>query len=150
MPPVQIPMRAVIQVSLRLCCQKRLQTRVQSATSQKSTAVISSGCSSENKTLRNVSQSEISQVVESWWHKKQEQQQRQRLEKQRHIQKKESETQRRKQLASMAWQKWMSNVYDKPKPVPMNQGIDSLRATVSQIYTNPVPWKPLKKTSEES
>lgn len=127
--------------------QKRLQNRVQSTASQKSSAVIS--CSSENKTLRNVSQSEISQVVESWWHKKQEQQQRQRLEKQRHIQKKEWETLKRKQLASMAWQKWMSNVYDKPKPVPMNQGIDSLRGTVSQIYINPVPWKPLKKSSEK-
>ncbi|XP_034472409.1 coiled-coil domain-containing protein 34 [Drosophila innubila] len=131
----------------RQATQKRLQNRVQRTDIQSSSSITSG--SSSSKPVRDVSQSEIRQVVQSWWHKKQEQQQRQRLERQRHMQKKERESQRRKKLASMAWQKWMSNVYDKPKPVPMNQGIDSLRGTVSQIYINPVPWKPLKKASEE-
>ncbi|KAM8717476.1 hypothetical protein ACLKA7_004208 [Drosophila subpalustris] len=131
----------------RQATQQRLQNRVQRAKIQSSSSV-SSG-SSNGKPVRNVSQSEIRQVVQSWWHKKQEQQQRQRLERQRHLQKKERDNQRRKQLASTAWQKWMSNVYDKPKPVPMNQGLDSLRGTVNQIYINPVPWKRLKKAAEE-
>ncbi|KAH8378492.1 hypothetical protein KR093_011664, partial [Drosophila rubida] len=130
----------------------QLQTRSSTSNNSNSNSPSSSSSSSSNsvcKPNRNISQSEIRKEVQSWWHKKQEQQQRQRLERQRLLQMKEQANQERKQLAAMAWEKWMSNVFDKPKPVPMNQGIDSLRGTISEIYINPNSWKHLKKSSED-
>jgi len=98
-----------------------------------------------NRTIRKVSKDEIRKVVEDWWLKKQRQQQAQREEKRRAMVSRALEEKRRKRLAQVAWEKWMSNVDAKPKPVPLNQGLDSLRGTVSQLYVNPTPWMgPLK------
>lgn len=96
----------------------------------------------------NMSQAEIRQVVQSWWLKKMEQQKRQRQDKQRRLVKKKIEDQRRKKLVDQAWQTWISNVHTKPKPVPLNQGIQSLRGTISPLYINPEPWKRLNDTTE--
>ncbi|XP_017012696.2 coiled-coil domain-containing protein 34 [Drosophila takahashii] len=107
----------------------------------------SSGSSSSatNRPSRKVSKDEIRKVVEDWWLKKQRQQQVQREEKRRAMLSKALEEERRKRLAQVAWEKWMSNVDAKPKPVPLNQGMDSLRGTISQLYVNPAPWMgPLK------
>ncbi|XP_062142155.1 coiled-coil domain-containing protein 34 [Drosophila sulfurigaster albostrigata] len=133
----------------KLCYEKWLNDKARQANQKRSMQLQQSRSSSSSSSMRKVSQSEIRQEVQSWWLKKQEQQQRQRLETQRHMQLKEQKNQHRKQLAAMAWEKWMSNVFDKPKPVPMNQGIDSLRGTVSEIYINPNPWKHLQKPTEE-
>ncbi|EDW12189.2 coiled-coil domain-containing protein 34 isoform X1 [Drosophila mojavensis] len=124
--------------------QRRMDEHLQQAALQ-----AASSMASRDKTVRNVPQAEIRKVVQSWWHKKQEQQKRQRLEMQRHQLKKKREEQRRKQLAELAWQKWMTNVYGKPKPVPMNQGMDSLRGSVSAMYVNPTPWRHLKNNQDE-
>ncbi|KAH8403062.1 hypothetical protein KR222_003880 [Zaprionus bogoriensis] len=156
--------------------QQRLQnhlvlSRQTAARTASSRSTMSSNCSSNNNNsnnkhnndnhnknknngkiksnVRNVSQSEIRQVVQSWWIKKQEQQQRQRQEKQRHLQKKIKEDQRRKKRAEQAWQKWMVTVHEKPKPVPMNQGISSLRGTISPLYVNPQPWKHVKTADKQ-
>lgn len=96
----------------------------------------------------SMSQAEIRQVVQSWWLKKKEQQQRQRQDKQRRLVKKKNEDQRRKKLVDQAWQTWISNVHTKPKPVPLNQGMQSLRGTISPLYINPEPWKRLNDTTE--
>ncbi|KAH8263074.1 hypothetical protein KR044_004090, partial [Drosophila immigrans] len=125
---------------------RRMQLQSLSSSSSSSS---NSSCNSICRPDRNVSQSDIRREVQSWWHKKQEQLQRQRLEKQRHMQMKEQANLHRKQLAAMAWEKWMSNVFDKPKPVPMNQGLDSLRGTVSEIYINPNSWKHPKKPTND-
>ncbi|KAH8421151.1 hypothetical protein KR009_003821 [Drosophila setifemur] len=105
--------------------------------------------SNPTKSIRNMSQHEIRKVVEGWWLKKMQLQQSQREKKLRDMHSKAIEEGQRKRLAQAAWQKWMSNVSEKPKPVPLNQGVDSLRGTISQLYVNPKPWlgpiKPLKK-----
>lgn len=129
-----------------LCNQNNMQ-RVSMDSSKES-------CSSDSRTKNNtnskgnMSQAEIRQVVQSWWLKKREQQQRQRQEKQRRLIKKKIEEQRRKKLVDQAWQKWISTAHNKPKPVPLNQGIKSLRGTISPLYINPVPWKRLNDTEE--
>ncbi|XP_034650005.1 uncharacterized protein LOC117889675 [Drosophila subobscura] len=46
----------------------------------------------------------------------------------------------RRQLADGAFSRWMENVHTRPKPVPFNQGFDSLRGTASKIYINPKEW----------
>lgn len=97
--------------------------------------------------IRKVSKDEIRRVVEDWWLKKQSQQQAQREEKRRAMLSKALKEEQRRQLAQDAWSKWMSNVDAKPKPVPLNQGMDSLRGTISQLYVNPTPWMgPVKQT----
>ncbi|XP_017110409.1 uncharacterized protein LOC108134568 [Drosophila elegans] len=46
----------------------------------------------------------------------------------------------RRQQAEQAFQRWMSNVAQRPKPVPTSQGMQSLRGTVSDIFINPNQW----------
>ncbi|KAH8281426.1 hypothetical protein KR054_000440 [Drosophila jambulina] len=104
--------------------------------------------SSGNKTLRNRSQDKIRKVVEEWWLKKQQQHQTQREEKRRALVSKALEQERRKELAQLAWQRWMSNVHEKPKPVPLNQGLDSLRGTISPMYINPRTWVDTNKSTK--
>ncbi|XP_039502591.1 coiled-coil domain-containing protein 34 [Drosophila santomea] len=96
--------------------------------------------STSSRAIRKVSKDEIRRVVEDWWLKKQRQQQAQREERRRAMMSKAFEEEQRRQLAQAAWSKWMSNVDAKPKPVPLNQGLDSLRGTVSQLYVNPNSW----------
>ncbi|EDV31898.1 uncharacterized protein Dana_GF14312 [Drosophila ananassae] len=100
---------------------------------------------------RNVSQDEVRQVVENWRRKKLLELQAQREKKRREMLSKEQEEERRKVLAEAAWKKWISKVSQKPKPVPLNQGIDSLRGTISKLYVNPQRWQdPLKEVTAET
>ncbi|KAH8255420.1 hypothetical protein KR038_002882 [Drosophila bunnanda] len=118
------------------------------SSSGSSTLAVPGSSSSANKTSRNVSQDKIRQVVEEWWLKKKQQHQTEREEKSRALVCKALEQQRRKELAEVAWQQWMSNVHGKPKPVPLNQGMDSLRGTISPLYINPKSWVDSSKPSK--
>lgn len=70
------------------------------------------------------------------------------------------ERQRRLEESAKAYDEWLKNSKYKPKPIPLNQGLDSeflkflfflffilylfalkgLRASVSVTYVNPTPW----------
>ncbi|KAH8255719.1 hypothetical protein KR038_009183 [Drosophila bunnanda] len=69
-----------------------------------------------------------------------------RLEEQRRLQlrsaerRKQQENLQRQQQAEHAFQRWMSHVDQRPKPVPSSQGIKSLRGTISELYINPNRW----------
>ncbi|KAH8281425.1 hypothetical protein KR054_000441 [Drosophila jambulina] len=69
-----------------------------------------------------------------------------RLAEQRRLQLRISERRRqqenlqRQQQADHAFQRWMSHVDQRPKPVPSSQGIKSLRGTISDLYINPNRW----------
>ncbi|EDW76390.1 uncharacterized protein Dwil_GK14686 [Drosophila willistoni] len=52
----------------------------------------------------------------------------------------EKEKFQRKQKSEQAFQQWMKNVHQRPKPVPLNQGLKTLRGTISHIYINPNEW----------
>ncbi|XP_068151327.1 uncharacterized protein [Drosophila tropicalis] len=97
--------------------------------------------SASEKSNRNTSPDNIRKEVQGWWLKKQEQRQRQREAIKRAELLKTLEEQNRRKEAKMAWEKWMSKVSTKPKPVPLNQGMDSLRGTISQLYINPQHWQ---------
>ncbi|KAL9702073.1 hypothetical protein quinque_005591 [Culex quinquefasciatus] len=47
----------------------------------------------------------------------------------------------RKDLSRTIYEEWCKSSSSKPKPVPMNRGIESLRGTVSSIFVNPQPWQ---------
>ncbi|XP_069966178.1 coiled-coil domain-containing protein 34-like [Bactrocera oleae] len=67
-------------------------------------------------------------------------------EQRRNIKKKEEERRRvmeeqRRQMAAEAWKKWLAEVDKKPRPVPLNRGIFTLRGTISDIFVNPNEWQ---------
>ncbi|BFF93532.1 inner centromere protein A-like [Drosophila madeirensis] len=92
------------------------------------------------KPKRNVSQEMIKQELDSWHLKKIEIEKAKRKEQQLALLKQEEEQFNRQRKSEMAFKKWFSTVHTKPKPVPMNQGLDSLRGTISKLYVNPQPW----------
>ncbi|XP_037946117.1 uncharacterized protein LOC119678387 isoform X2 [Teleopsis dalmanni] len=54
---------------------------------------------------------------------------------------KKAQEEMRREQANEAWNKWITKAKDKPKPVPLNRGLDSLRGSLSQTYINPNEWK---------
>ncbi|XP_034100320.2 coiled-coil domain-containing protein 34 [Drosophila albomicans] len=68
-----------------------------------------------------------------------EEEERRQLQ-QRMAYEKELHQQERKKQANLAWQHWMKSAAQRPKPVPLNQGFNTLRGTVSDIYINPNQW----------
>jgi coiled-coil domain-containing protein 34 len=47
----------------------------------------------------------------------------------------------RQTVSSSSYSKWIRASSSKPKPVPMNQGLESLRGSNAKIYKNPVAWQ---------
>ncbi|XP_023175016.1 coiled-coil domain-containing protein 34 [Drosophila hydei] len=78
--------------------------------------------------------------LQNWELQKVEQAERQRQRQQREALRKQRELQQRKQQAAAAWQQWIKGAAHRPKPVPLNQGLNTLRGTVSNIYVNPNSW----------
>lgn len=78
--------------------------------------------------------------LKEWQLTKTEQQQRERERKRRLEENKQKLEEERKQRSQGAWKNWMKQVDKRAKPVPLNQGFDTLRGTISNIYINPVQW----------
>ncbi|XP_055597293.1 coiled-coil domain-containing protein 34-like [Uranotaenia lowii] len=49
--------------------------------------------------------------------------------------------QQRKELSTMFYEEWLKTSKNKPKPVPLNQGTESLRGSISKMFINPKPWQ---------
>ncbi|XP_034479966.1 uncharacterized protein LOC117785827 [Drosophila innubila] len=49
----------------------------------------------------------------------------------------------RRELSAEAWEQWVDASRTKPRPVPMGQGLDSLRGSMAPLYTNPHEWQPI-------
>ncbi|CAH2015763.1 unnamed protein product [Acanthoscelides obtectus] len=52
------------------------------------------------------------------------------------------ERERRIEENEKAFNDWLKNSKNKPKPLPLNQGLDSMCSSTSVTYINPVPWTP--------
>ncbi|EDW88909.1 titin homolog [Drosophila yakuba] len=78
--------------------------------------------------------------LQEWERVKKEQQQLERERLRRLQSNKQKLEDERRQLSQGAWQNWMKQVDKRAKPVPLNQGFDTLRGTISNIYINPVQW----------
>lgn len=52
----------------------------------------------------------------------------------------ESRQQSRESVANQSYNKWIRAASTKAKPVPLCQGLESLRGSSTKIYTNPEPW----------
>ncbi|XP_064553892.1 histone-lysine N-methyltransferase, H3 lysine-79 specific [Drosophila montana] len=132
--------------------QKELQQKKTATGSIKSTASYSSYSSSSSfgsamapssssvKPTRKETPEATKKRLEEWDRIKTQQQQRERERQRQKQQSKEQLEKQRKQKSEGAWQNWMKSVGNRPKPVPLNQGFDTLRGTISNIYVNPVQW----------
>ncbi|XP_022225946.2 protein split ends-like [Drosophila obscura] len=78
--------------------------------------------------------------LKEWERRKVAQQQQERDRARRQREQKEQERKERLQRSEGAWSKWMANIDKRPKPVPLNQGFDSLRGSASQMFINPNEW----------
>lgn len=52
------------------------------------------------------------------------------------------ERERRSIANQKAFEEWLEFSKNKPRPLPLNKGLDSLRSSLSVTYVNPVPWVP--------
>ncbi|BFF93533.1 coiled-coil domain-containing protein 34 [Drosophila madeirensis] len=78
--------------------------------------------------------------LQEWEMEKVKQAEKRRMQQQREAARLHQETLLRHKQADEAFEKWMQNVSQRPKPVPLNQGLASLRGTVSELYINPNEW----------
>ncbi|XP_034474622.1 uncharacterized protein LOC117781858 [Drosophila innubila] len=142
------------------CRQKELQQKKPSTSSIKSggsagsagsSASYSSQCSSltssgnspnrpQSRLQRKETPEAAKKRLEEWDRIKKQQQQRERERLRQQELSKERLEQQRKQKSEGAWQNWMKTVGKRAKPVPLNQGFDTLRGTISNIYVNPNQW----------
>lgn len=77
-----------------------------------------------------------------WLKKKEEMYLEKKLKEQMKILKENEERKRRLEESLRAYNEWLKNSKNKPKPIPLNQGLQSLRSAVSVTYVNPTPWIP--------
>ncbi|EDW12190.1 uncharacterized protein LOC6576762 [Drosophila mojavensis] len=111
-----------------------------SYSSTSSFASLASGSGGNNRAQRKETPEAAKKRLAEWDRVKTQQQQRDRERERQKQQSKEQLEKQRKQKSEGAWQNWMKSVSKRPKPVPLNQGFDTLRGTISNIYMNPVQW----------
>lgn len=117
---------------------------------------------SSNQTMKSVNSSEFEKTsraelseqqvhacLEEWQRKKQLQEERQRMIKRQEEKKRKELEEKRRQVAADAWEKWLADAAKKPKPVPLNRGILTLRGTISDIFVNPNEWQPILPIPKE-
>lgn len=103
----------------------------------------------ERPTRPQLSEEETKARLIEWDRNKRVQEERRRAAKRQEEQKRRELEEQRRHMAAGAWERWSSDVAKKPKPVPLNRGIFTLRGTISNIYVNPNKWQPIIPTTEE-
>lgn len=123
---------------------KKPMSMIQSSSGNSSGSTSSSGSVSAPVTgplaARKAASEATRKRLKEWQLTKTEQQQRERERKRRLEENKQKLEEERKQRSQGAWKNWMKQVDKRAKPVPLNQGFDTLRGTISNIYINPVQW----------
>ncbi|XP_013105493.2 trichohyalin-like [Stomoxys calcitrans] len=89
----------------------------------------------------HLSETEVKAHLDEWQRTKRLQQERRRMIKQQEEQMRRELEEERRRCAVEAWEKWLAEAAKKPKPVPLNRGLSTLRGTVSDIFVNPNEWK---------
>uniref|UniRef100_A0A1A9VL38 Coiled-coil domain-containing protein n=1 Tax=Glossina austeni TaxID=7395 RepID=A0A1A9VL38_GLOAU len=89
----------------------------------------------ERPTRPQLSKEETKARLIEWDRNKRVQEERRRAAKRQEEQKRRELQEQRRHIAAGAWERWSSDVAKKPKPVPLNRGILTLRGTISNIYT---------------
>ncbi|XP_036317412.1 protein MNN4-like [Rhagoletis pomonella] len=96
-----------------------------------------------------ISEEEAQAKLEAWERAKQLEEERRRNLKKEEEERRRSIEEQRRQMAAEAWKKWLAEVDKKPRPVPLNRGIFTLRGTISDIFVNPNKWQSTIPIDEE-
>ncbi|XP_005189336.2 coiled-coil domain-containing protein 34 [Musca domestica] len=88
--------------------------------------------------------------LDEWERTKRLQEERRRMRKQQEEQQRRELEEQRRKAAAEAWDKWLADAAKKPKPVPLNRGIFTLRGTISDIFVNPNEWKPILPNGDDN
>lgn len=98
--------------------------------------------SSSSPTLsQSKSQEEIDQNFENWLLKKANYDKNLKEQIKEQLEQKKILEETKKKISEKIYQKWLENAPYKPKPVPMNNGLLSLKGSTTEIFKNPEPWK---------
>ncbi|XP_037942712.1 coiled-coil domain-containing protein 34-like [Teleopsis dalmanni] len=89
----------------------------------------------------NLSTEEIQQKIRQWEKLKWAEAKHKRLLEYENELRVNREREVRQQLAKEAFERWLRDVDKKPKPVPLNRGLFTLRGSVSYMYVNPNEWQ---------
>ncbi|KAF5288753.1 hypothetical protein FQR65_LT11952 [Abscondita terminalis] len=79
---------------------------------------------------------------ELWCKRKEEQDLEKKLQKKLNEIKTSEEKQLKAEQNREAYQNWLKLSVNKPTPIPLGKGLETLRASVSVTYVNPIPWQP--------
>ncbi|XP_061395451.1 coiled-coil domain-containing protein 34-like [Musca vetustissima] len=102
---------------------------------------------SEKSLRSNINNGQDKTHLDEWERTKRLQEERRRMRKQQEEQKRRELEEQRRKAAAEAWEKWLADAAKKPKPVPLNRGIFTLRGTISDIFVNPNEWKTVVPTN---
>lgn len=103
----------------------------------------------ETRSRYQLSAEEAQARLKEWERAKRLQEEQQRMLKRQEEERRRELEEQRRQMSAEAWQKWLAEADKKPKPVPLNRGIFTLRGTVSDIFINPNEWKPIIPLNNE-
>ncbi|XP_054730837.1 coiled-coil domain-containing protein 34-like isoform X2 [Anastrepha obliqua] len=88
-----------------------------------------------------IREEEVQAKLEAWEQAKQLEEECRRALKRQEDERRRLMEEQRRQMAAEAWKKWLAEVDKKPRPVPLNRGIFTLRGTISDIFVNPNEWR---------
>ncbi|XP_067634544.1 coiled-coil domain-containing protein 34-like [Eurosta solidaginis] len=95
----------------------------------------------EKPSKSQISEEEAQAKLEAWEREKQIKEERRRALKREEEERRRLMEEERRQMAAEAWKKWLAEADKKPRPVPLNRGIFTLRGTISDIFVNPNEWQ---------
>lgn len=84
---------------------------------------------------------ELQRRLIEWEREKLAELREQRLKREAFIERQNRLETARREMSAEAFEQWVLASRNKPKPVPMGKGLDSLRGTTAPLYTNPNEWK---------
>ncbi|KAL5278356.1 hypothetical protein ACFFRR_003151 [Megaselia abdita] len=87
------------------------------------------------------SQEEIDRNFENWLLKKANYDKNLKEQLREQLEQKKILEETKKKISDKIYEKWLENAPYKPKPVPMNKGMLSLKGSTTEIFKNPEPWK---------
>uniref|UniRef100_T1GPF8 Mediator of RNA polymerase II transcription subunit 8 n=1 Tax=Megaselia scalaris TaxID=36166 RepID=T1GPF8_MEGSC len=87
------------------------------------------------------SQEEIDHNFEQWLLKKAEYDRHLKERIREELEQKRILEDTKKKISEKIYNKWLETAPYKPKPVPMNKGLESLRGSTTEIHKNPEPWR---------
>ncbi|XP_030244170.1 uncharacterized abhydrolase domain-containing protein DDB_G0269086-like isoform X2 [Drosophila navojoa] len=85
--------------------------------------------------------SEAQRRLIEWEREKLAELREQRLKREAYIERQNQLETARREMSAEAFEQWVLASRNKPKPVPMGKGLDSLRGTTAPLFTNPNEWK---------